>query len=81
MFTIESATNPSYSSEDQNSIHLDVKFAEFNEIIPFNAMPTDTVKHGVDLYNRAKLGEFGEIAPYVAPPQSPQPKTTGTKSA
>ena len=81
MFTIESATNPIYLSADNNSIHLDVKFAEFNEIIPFNAMPNDSTKHGVDLFNRAKLGEFGEIASYVAPPQSPQPKTTGTKSA
>ena len=81
MFTIESATNPSYSSENQNSIHLDVKFAEFKEVLPFNAMPNDSTKHGVDLFNRAKLGEFGEIAPYVAPPQSQQPKTTGTQSA
>jgi len=78
MFTIESASNPIYGSADGQSIHLDVKFAEFKELVPFNAMPTDPVKHGVDLYNRAKLGEFGEIAPYVA---LSQPKTTGTKSA
>ena len=81
MFTIESASNPIYVSKDNNCISLEVKFAEFKEIVLFNAMPNDSTKHGVDLFNRAKLGEFGEIAPYVAPPQSPQPKTTGTQSA
>jgi hypothetical protein len=81
MFTIESASNPIYMSEDGKSIHLDVKFAEFNEIVPFNAMQNDTTQHGVDLYNRAILGEFGEIAPYVAPQQKPQPKSIGTKPA
>jgi hypothetical protein len=78
MFTIQSASNPIYSAADGNSIHLDVKFAEFNEIMPFNAMLIDPMPHGVELYNRAKAGEFGTIAPYVPPPQ---PKSTGTMSA
>ena len=65
-------------SSDNESIYLDVKFVEFNEVLPFLAIPTDVVAHGVELYNRAKAGEFGEIGPYVAPPQ---PKSTGTMSA
>jgi hypothetical protein len=78
MFTIQSASKPIYSSANGKSINLYVKFAEFNETIEFNAMPNDPMPHGVELYNRAKAGEFGEVAPYVAPPQ---PKSTGTMSA
>jgi len=78
MLIIESVSNPSYSSADGNSIYLDVKFAEFNEVLPFNATSYDTTSYGVELYNRAKAGEFGEIAPYTAPPQ---PKSTGLQSA
>jgi hypothetical protein len=81
MFTIESASNPKYMSEDGTSIHLDVKFAEFNQVLPFNAIPTDSAQHGVELFNRAKAGEFGTVAPYVAPPSQAQPKSTGLKTA
>ena len=65
MFTLEYAKNPSYSSAEGNSIFLTVKWAEFNEEHPFSATSYDTVPHGVDLYNRAKSGEFGVIAEYV----------------
>jgi len=38
------------------------------------------MQHGVDLYNRAKAGEFGSIADYVPPPEpEPQPQTTGSQ--
>jgi hypothetical protein len=78
MLTIKSATNPKYTSASGDSITLDVKFLEINETLSFNATATDSLAHGVELYNRAKAGEFGSIATYVAPPQ---PTTTGTKSA
>jgi hypothetical protein len=69
MLTIQSASNPKYTSENGNFINLNVKFAEVNEIVPFGASPTDPMPYGVELYNRAKAGEFGIVAPYVAPPQ------------
>ena len=72
--TIVSAKNPVYTSSNKDSIQLLVKFAEFPQEIQFNAMPTDSEAHGVELYNRAKAGEFGEIAEYVLPPQ---PKING----
>ncbi len=83
MFTLEYAKNPKYNSEDGNQIYLDVKFAEFNEELPFNATTFDTEAYGRDLYARAKAGEFGEIAPYVKfiPPISEdQPTTSGTQT-
>lgn len=70
MFTLNYAKNPIWNDAEGNSILLTVKFDEFNEELPFNATSYDTEAHGVDLYNRAKNGEFGEIAPYEPPPDS-----------
>jgi hypothetical protein len=81
MFTLEYAKDPVYSSADGQGIYLTVKFAEFNEELPFNATSWDCEPHGVDLHNRAKAGEFGEVAPYVPPPEMPQPQATGVQNA
>lgn len=40
--------------------------------VPFTASPDDVEEHGRDLYARAVAGEFGEIAPYVAPVPTPE---------
>jgi len=84
MFTLEYAKNPVWASNDGQAIMLTVKWEEFNEEHPFGANSYDTMPHGIDLYNRAKAGEFGEIAPYVASPVSAnaannQPATTGSQ--
>jgi hypothetical protein len=68
MLTIESATNPIYANEEGTAVELQVKFEEFNEILPFGATSYDPLPYGVELYNRALAGEFGPIAPYVPPP-------------
>ena len=65
--TIISAKKPIYTNQNESSINLLVKFAEILEEIQFNAMPTDSEAHGIELYNRAKAGEFGIVAPYVEP--------------
>ena len=65
MFTLEYAKNPQYGNAEGTNIILTVKWAEFNEEMPFAATSFDTEAHGVDLHNRAKAGEFGEIAPFV----------------
>ena len=82
MLTIEYAKNPTYSSEDEQNIYLIVKFYEFAEEVPFGATPFDPMPHGVELYNKAKAGEFGPVAPYVPPntPAPDQPVTFGTQS-
>ena len=67
MFTFHYAKNPIWNDAEGNSIYLTVKWEEFNEEMPFGACSYDPEPHGVDLFNRAKDGEFGEIAPYVAP--------------
>lgn len=68
MLTIQYAKDPVYSSADGQIIDLKVKFYEFAEEMGFGATPYDPMPYGVELYNRAVTGEFGPIAPYVAPP-------------
>lgn len=80
MLTIESATNPVYANAEGTCIALDVKFAEFEEVTPFGATSYDSMPYGVELYNRALAGEFGAIAPYVAPPEFGQPISRGAQT-
>jgi hypothetical protein len=67
MLTLQYAKNPVYTNVENTDISLIVKWEEFPEEMPFGANPWDTESYGVDLYNRAKAGEFGEVAPYVPP--------------
>jgi hypothetical protein len=82
MLTIEYAKDPYWNSDDGQQIHLTVKFAEFANELPFTAASFDEMPHGVELYNRAKNGEFGAIGPYVPPAEPPadQPTTTGSQN-
>lgn len=67
MLTIVSAHSPVYSVPDHSQVSLKVKFAEFDEELPFNATSHDPMPYGVELFNRAMDGEFGQIAPFEAP--------------
>ena len=69
MFTLQYAKDPIWGDAESTIIVLIVKWEEFNEEMPFAAMHSDPEPHGVDLFNRAKAGEFGTVADYVAPIQ------------
>jgi len=63
---ITNIINPRYVTEDHNMIALMVDLDELNLFqVQFNAGPYDMEPYGVDLYNRAVSGEFGEIGPFV----------------
>lgn len=84
MFTLENAKNPIYNNAEGTAILLTIKWEEFVEEMPFSATVWDPEPWGIDLYNRAKAGEFGPIAPFVAPiipviDFDPTP-TTGTQT-
>lgn len=79
MLTIEYAKDPVYADVAGTCISLIVKFVEFADEMPFGATPYDSMPYGVELFNRAKAGEFGDIVPYVAPTED-QPVTTGTQT-
>lgn len=67
MLTIEYAENPVWNDSEHTSILLDVKFAEFETTLPFTAVPYDDMPYGVELYNNALAGQYGEIGAYVPP--------------
>ncbi|NYT38856.1 hypothetical protein ERD78_18930 [Allopusillimonas soli] len=60
-------SNLHYTASDGSLIGMDVFFVELGETVPFNACAADIEAHGVELYNRAVAGDFGPIAPFVAP--------------
>lgn len=67
--TYRSVTHVRYSNAAGTSIDMDVVFDHIGpDPIPFTAMPTDEFKHGRELFERAVAGDFGPVAPYVAPP-------------
>jgi len=71
MATIKTASNARWADADRTAIDLDVVFAEFPGTHPFTAHPEDIEQHGVELYGRARDGEFGQIADHVMPPPPP----------
>ena len=84
MFTLEYAKTPIWNNAESTAIILTVKWEEFNEEMPFGATSYDPEQYGVDLFNRAVAGEFGVVAPYVAPIVPTidfQPTSTGTQTA
>jgi len=88
MLTIEYAKDPKSVNAENTQIDLIVKFIEIDDELPFTATPFDVEPYGVELYNNAIAGQYGEVAPYVPPPPPPpepvlqeQPTTTGTKTA
>jgi hypothetical protein len=68
---IQSAPNPVYANQARTRIDLDVKFAEFDEAIPFAATPDDVEEHGRTLFENAVRGDYGVIGDYVLPPLPP----------
>lgn len=66
MFTLQYAKDPIWNNAEGTNILLTVKWEEFKEEMPFGATSYDPEPWGVDLFNRAVAGEFGEVQPFVA---------------
>lgn len=64
---IDYANSPVWATLGNTSINLTVKFSAFGFEVPFSASPQDSELHGRQIFSRAVAGEFGPIAPYVAP--------------
>jgi hypothetical protein len=59
-----SVTNCKYVTENQSMIGCQVTFEKLGSVY-FVASSTDSEAHGREIYNRARSGEFGEIASFV----------------
>ena len=66
--TYTDARNPRWADIGQTYIELEVNFDNLEEeYVPFAANPNDSMAHGVEIYNRAVAGDFGEVGAYIPP--------------
>jgi len=70
-FTIESVTDLYWIDATHTSIVCQVKFAEFEKILPFNAIPTDSEEHGRFIFEQAVNGVYGAVSSDRIPPEIP----------
>ena len=76
-------TDLTWANQEHTAIDCRVKFDKFNDTLPFTASGNDTESHGVEIFNRAAGGEFGEIGDYVPPPTpetATQPTVVGAQT-
>lgn len=62
--SIVSARSPRWSDQEHSAIVLWVVFKDTESVygeVPFAASPNDSEPHGVELFERAAAGEFGEV--------------------
>ena len=72
MMKYNSVNNPAWADPDQTQLDCIVDFVGIGSV-SFTASESDSEGHSRDIFARAVAGDFGPIAPYVAPPpQSPE---------
>jgi len=63
------AKNPVWGNAENTSVVVECNFEHLpEEFVPFRAIANDVEKHGKEIFACAIAGDFGPIAPYVAPP-------------
>jgi hypothetical protein len=81
---ITSAKNLFWTSPEEDRFDAEILFAEESEYLPTacGVVEVGVVPHMTDLWNRAVNGEFGQIAPFVPPPEvDPDAQNTATPSS
>lgn len=68
---ITDARNPKWIDAAHSAVDLEIEHAQYGWI-PFTASPNDPEEHGRVLHAAAVAGEFGLIAEYVAPVETPE---------
>ena len=85
MFTIQTVTALVWTDASQTNFKCNVKYAEFDEVLPVGVTATDRYAHIQTLWANGLAGTYGPIAPYVALPEpgpavaQPQPTQTGAE--
>lgn len=67
--TIVDVKNVHWSAPDNSRVDGDVLFQELEALgyVPFSAVENDDTAHGVEFWTKANAGDYGPVAPYVAP--------------
>jgi hypothetical protein len=69
--------NPVWGNAEQTIINCEVDFDDLiEEFVPFCASENAFYDHEKEIFQKAKAGEFGSVAPYTPPP----PLTTEQKA-
>lgn len=61
--------NPQWATENHTAINVIVIEKKLGEL-PFTATPNDSTDYGPEIFEQALQGKYGEIAPYVPPPDA-----------
>ncbi|HEE0042847.1 TPA: DUF4376 domain-containing protein [Citrobacter freundii] len=62
---IEDIQAPEWANKEHTAINCRVKFAEFDEFLPFTACQNDTEEHGRHIYSELESGKYGPVAPFI----------------
>jgi hypothetical protein len=66
---LTSLVNPRWANAEQTLIDCEITTGQFgDEVLPFTASPNDYEVYGRELFAAVVAGNFGPIAPYIAPP-------------
>ncbi|HGY3716884.1 MULTISPECIES: DUF4376 domain-containing protein [Citrobacter] len=56
---------PEWANKEHTAINCKVKFAEFDEFLPFTACQNDNEEHGRRIYSELESGKYGPVTPFV----------------
>ena len=73
--TLIGAKNPRWMDKEKTAIVLECKFSHYADMgmtendgyYDFGASPDDIEPHGRQIFEKAKAGDYGTVADYVAP--------------
>lgn len=65
--------NLQYANQEGTLIDMEIEHPTYGWL-PFTASPDDVEEYGRAIYQEAKEGKLGDIAPYVEPEPLPEPK-------
>lgn len=65
--TYNLVSDPLWANSSQTAINVTVKFDHLPVAVPFTAADDPTCTHAAEIFQRAVAGDFGEIAPFIAP--------------
>lgn len=68
MFTVETVTDLRWCDEAHTFFECQVKYKEFDEVLPSGINGTDATPHIREIWVKAIAGGYGVISEYVAPP-------------
>jgi hypothetical protein len=68
---LTSVSNPRWVDEAHTMIDCEITTSQLgDEVLPFTASPNDPEAHGRAIFADLVAGKYGQIAEYIAPPET-----------